>query len=86
LPPLVIPKTFKRVLRKKTARQQGAIMECVQRLGENPRHPGLHTHTIKGNPGVLEASVDRANRVTFHWDGDTIVLRMNCSHDILRRP
>jgi hypothetical protein len=35
---------------------------------------------------VWEAYVDNANRVTFHWKDGVIVLRRNCSHDILRRP
>ena len=41
---------------------------------------------MQGHRGVWEAYVDRANRVTFHYDGETIVLRKNCNHDILRRP
>jgi toxin HigB-1 len=60
-------------------------MECVHRLAENWRHPGLHTHRVQGRQGVWEAYVDDGNRVTFHWDDDTIVLRMHCDHSILRR-
>jgi hypothetical protein len=57
------------------------------RLGENTRHPGLQTHPVRGTPGVFEAYVDRANRLTFHYDDEgRIVLREHCSHDILRRP
>jgi hypothetical protein len=64
-----------------------AIARCVQLLGDNPRHPGLSTHRMSGYPGVWEAYVDRANRVTFHWDDEgRIVLRRNCSHQILQRP
>jgi hypothetical protein len=70
---------------KKPAALQGAILECVQRLGENPRHPSLKTHRVRGVPGVFEAYVDRANRVTFEWDGPAIRLRNNCNHDILSR-
>ena len=62
-------------------------MECVYRLGENPRSPGLHTHKIRGQPGVFGAYVDQANRVTWHWGADgQIVLRMHCNHDVLKNP
>jgi len=65
---------------------QAAIARCIELLGDNPRHPGLHTHRVQGTAGVWEAYVDRANRVTFHWAGPAIVLRNNCNHDILKTP
>lgn len=83
MPYLVIPPQFKKVLSKKPAQLQAAILECVQRLGDNPRHPSLKTHRVRGARGVFEAYVDMANRVTFEWDGDTIVLRNNCNHAII---
>jgi mRNA-degrading endonuclease YafQ of YafQ-DinJ toxin-antitoxin module len=64
----------------------GAILECVNQLGQDPRHPGLHTHKVKGHKGVWEAHVDKANRLTFEWDDDVLVLRNNCNHEVLRRP
>lgn len=65
----------------------GAIVETAVRLGENVRHPGLHTHRVRGTEGVYEAYVDRGNRVTFHYDEQgRIVLREHCSHDILKNP
>jgi hypothetical protein len=54
-------------------------------LGDDPRHPGLHTHRVQGAPGVWEAYVDNANRVTFHYDEGAIVMRSNCNHDIVRQ-
>jgi hypothetical protein len=81
--PLTLSTAFRRRLRKKTIDQQARILECVSQLGEDWRSPGLHTHKVQGVSGVFEAYVDKANRVTFHWDGDTIVLRMHCDHSIL---
>jgi hypothetical protein len=88
VPPIVIPDQFKELVDSKQAPLAGAIAKCVALLGENPRHPGLQTHPVRGtrNPKVFEAYVDMKNRVTFHWDGDTIVLRNNCHHDIIKRP
>jgi hypothetical protein len=48
VPPLHIPEPFKRKLAKKTIEQQGAILECVQRLGENPVTPGYRPTRFEG--------------------------------------
>jgi mRNA interferase RelE/StbE len=85
LTPVSVDPAFRRRLTDKTPAMQGAILECVRRLRENWRHPSLRTKKMQGQPGVFEARVDRANRVTFHWDGETIVLRNHCNHDVLRR-
>ena len=73
-------------MKKKEPQMQFAIARCVQLLGDNPKHPGLHTHKVQGCRGVWEAYIDGANRVTFHYADQKIVLRKNCNHDILRRP
>jgi hypothetical protein len=85
VPTLEIPPKFERVARKKEARLRIAIARCVELLGDDPHHPGLHAHRVQGAPGVWEAYVDDANRVTFHYVGSTIVMRNNCNHDIIRR-
>jgi hypothetical protein len=84
VPPVQVPPSFRRVAKKKERRLRIAIAQCVQLLGDNPNHPGLHTHRVQGAPGVWEAYVDSANRVTFHYDEGTIVMRNNCNHDIVR--
>lgn len=88
MPDLRIPDAFKQALDEKPPKLAGAIAKCVDRLGTNPRHPGLQTHPLKGtrNPKVFEAYVDMKNRVTFCWDGPTVVLLNHCNHDILKRP
>jgi hypothetical protein len=88
MPPLRTEKRFRRDLHKKSADLRGAILETVHRLGEDPRHQSLQTHHVRGTkkPKVFEAYVDMKNRVTWHWDGGTIVLLNHCNHDILKRP
>ena len=88
--PLEIPPRFKRQLANKTPQLREAINEAVGRLGNNPRHPSLRTHELQSRKGVFEAYVDKANRITFHYERRQgqrhIVLRKHCSHDILRSP
>lgn len=81
----ILPR-FKKARRKKTQDMQDAINACVMLLAANPRHPGLHTHRIQGTKGVWESYIDQANRVTWQYgEGDSIVLRNNCNHDVPAR-
>lgn len=86
LTPVRISTRFKKQLHKKPVEMQDAIIEAVTQLRKDHTHKGLHTHRVWGQPGVFEARIDKANRLTFHWDGPTIVLRAHCNHDILKRP
>jgi hypothetical protein len=88
LPPLRIPDEFRDALDRKEAKLAAAVARCVQKLGANPRTPGLQTHPVQGtrDPKVFEAYVDRKNRVTWCWDGGAIVLLAHCTHDVLKRP
>jgi hypothetical protein len=85
MPRITIDVPFKKRLAKKSPELQAAVLRCVKRLGEDPRHPGLNVHKMQGLDGVWEAYVDQGNRVTFEWSGDEIVLRNHCNHDMLRR-
>lgn len=88
MPEVRLPASFKKRFQKKESMLQAAILETIQRLGEDPRHPSLQTHQVHGpkNPKVFEAYVDMKNRITWHWEDGVIVLRNHCNHDILKRP
>ena len=73
---------YKRARRKKTQDMRNSIDEYVKLLSENPRHPGLHTHRVHGRKGVCQAYIDDANRVTFQYRENSIILRNNCTHDM----
>jgi hypothetical protein len=68
--------TFKRAFKKKPLRLQAAILECVKWLGEDVTNPGLRVHKMQGVGDIWEAYVDQANRVTYEWEGDTIVMAL----------
>lgn len=86
-------KSFKKAFQRKSPKDQEAVKKCIERLAENPRHPGLNTHKMKGAGGrdkdgrkveIWESYINDGNRVTFHYgSGGDLVLRMNCNHDIL---
>ncbi len=85
LTPVRLTPGFKRAYKKKTAEMRQVLDDAVLQLRKDPRHPGLRTHRVWGRKGVYEARLDKGNRLTFEWDGPTIVLLAHCNHDILGR-
>jgi mRNA-degrading endonuclease RelE of RelBE toxin-antitoxin system len=86
LTPVEIRPTFKKRLRKKPPEMRKAVEDAVTQLRKDWRHPGLRTHRIQNKQGVYGARLGGGNRLTFHWDEGTIVLRNHCNHDILHKP
>jgi hypothetical protein len=84
-PGVRIDRTFKKRLEAKEPKQRAAVLECIERLVDDPRYPGLRTHPVQGVPGVYSSRVDRGNRVTWERDGQTIVMRNHCNHDVVYR-
>ena len=81
-----VPASFKKRASKKPREMQKMIADCIMKLAADPKDPKLKVHKMSGLKGVWEAYVDNdGNRVTFEWDGSTIVLRNNCNHDMLYR-
>lgn len=85
LTPVEFSPRFRRAYKKKPREMQVIIRDAVTQLRRDWRHPGLRTHRVLGTPGVFEARLDRGNRLTFHWEAGTIMLRNHCNHDILGR-
>jgi mRNA interferase RelE/StbE len=81
-----LPVPLRDALHAKPPVMQGAIVKCLRRLRENPRHPSLHTKKMQGVPGVFESRAGRGDRVTWEWHGGVIVVRNHCNHDILKNP
>ena len=85
MPQLTLSPSFKKRFGKKTPKLQGSILKCIEQLSSDPRHPGLHTHKIRGTQSVFEAYMDRSNRLTFcYGDDGEIKLLNHCNHDIIK--
>ena len=79
---------FQRSIKQKWKRNPDLaqrVEETVVRILFAPESNSLNVHRIRGADNVWEAYVDNANRVTFERDGDTIIFRNNCNHDIIDR-
>jgi mRNA-degrading endonuclease RelE of RelBE toxin-antitoxin system len=78
-------KNFRRDFRKLPQHIQQKVLKALLLFEENPRHPSLQTHIIRGagNPKVFEGYVDRNYRFTFHYEDDTVVFRRVGPHSII---
>jgi len=58
------------------------IKKQIALLAEDPRHPSLQTKPIQGAPGIYEAQIDTAYRMTYERGiDDILVLRVVGKHD-----
>ena len=76
-------KFYKRLseVEKKTLQKKLVLMM------KNPYHPSLITKKVQGTDIIFECSITMAIRMTWQYDGDSIVLRVVGDHDeVLRNP
>ena len=83
--------TFKRAFKQVTRRHpelQQKVERALEQLVEDPFHPKLHTHKLKGElSGVWACTVDYDNRILFEFvknpdvDEEEIFLLTLGSHD-----
>ncbi|HAG07550.1 MAG: hypothetical protein XD69_0917 [Clostridia bacterium 62_21] len=63
---------------------QKRVVKTLRLLEDNPKHPSLRVHRIKGTP-VWEAYASKSIRVIFQREGDTLSLLACGRHDIPKR-
>lgn len=72
---------FKRMYKKLDVERQNAIKKSLSLMSDNINHPSLRLKRIQGTKGIWEASATMGLRITFDWEGDTIILRNCGEHD-----
>lgn len=55
----------------------------MEKVLNEPENRGLNQHLLDRRQRIWDVYINRANRLTYHRDGDTIVFRNNCRHDII---
>lgn len=66
---------------------QAEVDKALALLLENLRHPSLQVKKMQPKQrGIYELRVTQGYRLTFHVDGEQIMLRRVGTHDILRTP
>ena len=83
---LRILSTFKKDYKKLPPEIKDKVDRQLNFLIENPSHPSLNLHPIRGTKGIWEGYVDYQYRFTFELEGEFYVLRKVGSHDIIKNP
>ena len=87
MPEIELTKTFEKLYKNLPAEIQRKVNKALRLLAENPRHPSLQTKPIEGAPGLYEARVDLAYRLTFERAGNALRIRVVGKHDdVLKKP
>ena len=77
-------KSFEKVLKKLSLKEQKAVAEKLKMLAENPYHPSLRTKKVQGLIDVFECSVNMDIRILWKHKGDRLILLIEIGHhDIL---
>ena len=79
---------FSRQLERKHKREPvlaAAVMRTVELVVRDPENRGLNAHLLDRRDRIWEAYVTRATRVTYQVNGDVVIFRSNCRHDIIDR-
>lgn len=78
---------FKLAYERLSLADQKAVKRAATTLADNTKHPSLRVKRMRTAPGVREASPSRRLRMTFHTEGNTIILRNVGQHDdVLKKP
>lgn len=73
--------SFRRSYQRLTLPGRIAIKQALERLSQDPRHPGLRVKKMQGRQGVWEVRASRDLRITFLWEFTYLVLRSCGYHD-----
>ena len=78
---------FKKVWNELNEEEKGLTRKAIRNLAVDLRYPALKVKKMQGVEHIWEARVSRSLRMTFEFEGDTIVLRNIGRHDeTLERP
>lgn len=72
---------FKKAWNRLTEEEKELGRKALRNLSTDMRYPSLGVKKIKGAERLWEARVSRSIRLTFHIDGDVMVLRNIGRHD-----
>ena len=78
---------FKKAWQQLNEEEKVLARKAIKNLAMNIRYPALRAKKIKGAEQIWEARASRSLRMTFHIEGDTLILRNIGHHDeTLERP
>jgi mRNA interferase RelE/StbE len=80
----IVTERFKRSYKQLSQDEQKKKLDL---MSKNPHHPSLRTKKVQGTDHIFECSITMAMRMTWQYDGKTIMLRVVGDHDaVLKNP
>ncbi len=78
---------FKKSYKQLSKEEKKTLQKKLILMMKNPHHPSLRTKKVQGTDNIFECSVNMAVRMTWQYEGDSILLRVIGEHDeILGNP
>jgi mRNA interferase RelE/StbE len=83
----IFTERFKKSYRELSRDEQKALHKKLDLMSKNPHHPSLRTKKVQGTDDIFECSINMSIRMTWQYDGASILLRVVGNHDeVLRNP
>ena len=83
MPDIILTETFLTGFRRLSSAEQKQARKAIRFLGENPHHPSLQVHIIKGT-NFWEAYVNKDIRMIYLSESGLYTLMAIGHHDILK--
>ncbi len=84
MPIIILTEPFEKDFWELSNSERKQPRKALRFLADNPKHPSLQIHRIKGT-SFWEAYVNKDISVVFEQNSDTLVLRAIGHHDILKK-
>ena len=82
---LVFSASFRKAYQQLPAPIQTKVDKQIYLFGENPGHPSLRVHQLRGAEGIWEDYIDIHYRFTFEIHEDYYLFRLVGTHDIPKK-
>ncbi|MDQ7837537.1 MAG: hypothetical protein RDU59_03485 [Thermodesulfobacteriota bacterium] len=84
---LIFTERFKKSYRQLSKDEQKTLHKKLDLMSKNPHYPSLRTKKVQGTDNIFECSINMAIRMTWQYDGESILLRVVGDHDeVLKNP
>ena len=84
---LIFTERFKKSYRQLSKDEQKTLRKKLDLMSKNPHYPSLRTKKVQGTDNIFECSINMAIRMTWQYDGESILLRVVGDHDeVLKNP
>ncbi|MDP2863148.1 MAG: hypothetical protein Q8N95_10185, partial [Desulfobacterales bacterium] len=83
----IFTQRFKKSYKKLSDEERKALQKKLDLMSTNSPHPSLRTKKVQGADDIFECSINMAIRMTWQYDGESILLCVVGDHDaVLKNP